>query len=429
MRYNSLQEYFNNEKNKILEECVKCSRCIEVCTNVKAFNLNKEQVRSLSQKLLDALSGGELSDLVFRWVFGCNHCGLCLQACPEGLDPLKRNDILRTEFLSQGNKKVSKMRDFLCDPLTGGFKKTIDIVQHLQMKSSETRWLTKISEKPRPVEVVLFLGCSGLLRPDLALSLIDIMETIGINYLALGGVDFCCGMPFHMVGEINESEKHLKNLLESLNAFKPHIVLYACAECLYLTTRFAPQIIDIPFKQDSILKFIADHLECLEFKHPQPIKVTLHDSCGHGRLWGDYESPRKILNAIPGIELVEMKHARHDSLCCGGAGEMFFPGKDKFLREMRMEEAQETGAKELVTICVGCQSNYLKWEGNKPFGITNIISLLGKALGIEMEHVLEPFYLSKDIEDVLEKFKDNIETSNYTIDDYRMTVGKILGIN
>lgn len=323
---------------------------------------------------------------------------------------------------------ASTMRDFLCDPLTGGFKKTIDVVHHLQMKTSEARWITKIPENPRPVEVVLFLGCNGLVRPDLTLSLIDIMDMIGINYVTLGGINFCCGMPYQMVGEVKESEKYMRNLIESLTALKPQIVLYTCAECLYVTTRIAPNITGIPFKQDSVLKFIADHLDLLELKHSHPIKATLHDSCSHGRLWGDYESPRKILNAIPGMKLVEMKHARQNALCCGGVGEMFFPAKDEFLRKMRMEEARETGAMALVTICVGCESNYLKWEGDKTFNITNIISLLGKSLGIERKHALEPFYLSKDVEGVLEKFKDNIEASRYTEDDYRMIVGKVLGV-
>ncbi|MBW2652850.1 MAG: hypothetical protein JRC57_07200 [Deltaproteobacteria bacterium] len=185
---------------------------------------------------------------------------------------------------------------------------------------------------------------------------------------------------------------------------------------------------DIPFKQDSIIKFIAYHLDHLQFKHPQSLEVTFHDSCAHGRLWGDYESPRKILKAIPGVKLVEMKHIRQDAPCCGGTGEMFFPGKGKDLKKMRMEEAKETGAKELVTICAGCELSYLKWEGDKSFGITNIISLLAKSLGIEREHALEPFFSSKDMEGVLEKFITNIESSKYSKDDYRMTLGRFIGV-
>jgi len=141
-----------------------------------------------------------------------------------------------------------------------------------------------------------------------------------------------------------------------------------------------------------------------------------------------YASPRKILKTIPGVKLVEMKHIRQDAPCCGGTGEMFFPGKGKDLKKMRMEEAKETGAEKLVTICAGCELSYLKWGGNKPFAITNIIPLLAKSLGIEREHALEPFFSSKDMEGVLEEFRNNIEASKYSKDDYRMTVGRFIGV-
>ena len=71
---------------------------------------------------------------------------------------------------------------------------------------------------------------------------------------------------------------------------------------------------------------------------------------------------------------------------------------------------------------------YLKWKGNKPFKITNIISLLAKSLGVEREHALEPFFFSKDMEGVLKKFKDNIKASKYSEDDYRMTLGRFIGV-
>ena len=181
---------------------------------------------------------------------------------------------------------------------------------------------------------------------------------------------------------------------------------------------------DIPFRQDSAIRFIADNLNRLHFKYPQPVSITFHDSCAHGRLWGDYESPRKILKSIPGVKFVEMKHVKQDAPCCGGVSEMFFPGKGEDLKKMRMDEAKETGVDELVTICVGCESSYLKWQGNRTFDITNIIHLLARSLGIEREHALRPLYLSKDIDGILEKFRHNIDASKYNRDDYRMTLGR-----
>jgi len=49
-------------------------------------------------------------------------------------------------------------------------------------------------------------------------------------------------------------------------------------------------------------------------------RVTFHDPCCLGRHNGFYEEPRALLNAIPGVKLVEMQHHHANSLCCGGGG-------------------------------------------------------------------------------------------------------------
>lgn len=49
-------------------------------------------------------------------------------------------------------------------------------------------------------------------------------------------------------------------------------------------------------------------------------KIAYHDSCYIGRYNDIYDFPRAILDAIPGIEMLELERNREDALCCGAGG-------------------------------------------------------------------------------------------------------------
>jgi Fe-S oxidoreductase len=86
-------------------------------------------------------------------------------------------------------------------------------------------------------------------------------------------------------------------------------------------------------------------------------RVTFHDPCYLGRANGVYDEPRQLLEAIPGVELVEMAHNRSASLCCGGGGGgMWLDGfqwekAHTRLSEWRVREAVTAGANILVVAC------------------------------------------------------------------------------
>jgi Fe-S oxidoreductase len=137
--------------------------------------------------------------------------------------------------------------------------------------------------------------------------------------------------------------------------------------------------------------FLARHLNQLKplLKHEVNVKVTYHDPCYLGRHNGEYEAPRKLLEAIPGVELVEMGRNRENGYCCGGGGGGMW--MDSFtaehttmrLSEKRAMEAASTGANVLAVACpfeVSRFTDAVKSTGNEHVDVLDILELLDRSM-------------------------------------------------
>lgn len=139
--------------------------------------------------------------------------------------------------------------------------------------------------------------------------------------------------------------------------------------------------------------FFAHHLEALRprLRKKLAYRVTYHDSCCLGRHNGFYEEPRALLQAIPGVQLVEMTHHRINSLCCGGGGggmwlDTYYKGKGmERLSHRRVQEALATGADVLAISCpyeVSRFEDALKVMGQEEkMVVRDVVELLAESLG------------------------------------------------
>jgi Fe-S oxidoreductase len=86
---------------------------------------------------------------------------------------------------------------------------------------------------------------------------------------------------------------------------------------------------------------------------------TYHDPCYLGRHNQLYEDPRRVLDAIPGLNRVEMSRSGDRSFCCGGGGLMLFyePEEEQRMGVLRVEMAAKAGADVIVTACPFCLVN------------------------------------------------------------------------
>jgi Fe-S oxidoreductase len=140
-------------------------------------------------------------------------------------------------------------------------------------------------------------------------------------------------------------------------------------------------------------QFLAQRLDQLKplLKHEVKATVAYHDPCYLGRANKVYDEPRALLEAIPGVKLVEMAHNRGNSLCCGGGGGgMWLDGfqwekAHVRLSEWRVQEALTAGADILA---VACPYEAPRFEdaskmvkGASSLVVKDIVELLAEALG------------------------------------------------
>jgi Fe-S oxidoreductase len=85
-------------------------------------------------------------------------------------------------------------------------------------------------------------------------------------------------------------------------------------------------------------------------------KITYHDSCYLGRYNGGYDPPRRILGAMSDFIFLEMERSREKGFCCGGGGcHMWMEERaGRRINETRVEQAAETGAEIIATVCPLC---------------------------------------------------------------------------
>ena len=137
--------------------------------------------------------------------------------------------------------------------------------------------------------------------------------------------------------------------------------------------------------------FLAPLIDKIEWKKTLNYKVTFHDPCYLGRHNGEYDAPRKLIEALPGVEFVEMGRCREQSYCCGGGGGgMWLDGfmadhiKER-LSENRIKEAVATGADVLVVCCpyeVSRFEDAVKSTGNEgKIIVRDIAELIKEAMG------------------------------------------------
>ncbi len=336
------------EGGESLNLCYQCGMCSGTCPwgVVRDFNLRK-MLRMVQLGLVE-----ESDDI---WL--CSTCKACVDRCPRGVELI---DVIRSmrRMLVGGGMIPQMQRTAISNMVQEGnpwgnpAEERMDWAEGLDVKTYE-----------RGMDWLLFVGCAPSYDPrnqKVAKALVEVLNNAGVEFGVLGNEEKCCGDSARRIGD----EQAFKTMAErNVAKFQELGVqrVVAISPHTFHTLKNDYREFGLELEVLHHTQLLADLIdnENLVLSSVEK-KVTYHDPCYLGRQNGVYEEPRKILESIPGLELIEMERTRESSLCCGGGGGRFWTETvaDERFSNMRVDEALGTGAKTLVTGCPFCVLNF-----------------------------------------------------------------------
>ena len=331
-----------------LKICYQCGTCTGTCP----WNL----VRTFLPRRMMYRAQLGLIDFGDEDIWTCATCGACVIRCPRGVEMTNVIRAMRKVVAEMG---VAKVPDSLRISV-----KNIASVGNPQGEPEEGRgnWAQDLGVKAFApgTELLYYTCCVPAIDPKvrrIAQSTVGILQKIGIDFGVLGAKERCCGESVRKSG----SETVFQGLAEgNIQTFAENGVKRVVVNSPHCYHTFKNEYPELGAEFEVVhLSQLLDQLideGKLTFSKEVKKKVIYHDPCYLGRHNEIYEEPRRVLQAIPGVELLEFPDSRQFSICCGGGGGRVWmeTAKGERFCDLRLQQAIDAGADVLAVACPYC---------------------------------------------------------------------------
>jgi glycolate dehydrogenase FAD-linked subunit len=351
---------FIPEHEEDIVRCMKCGNCQETCPVYTVTQTESKVARGRIRLIRAVLNDDiEITDGVQDSIMSCLQCDACSVTCPPGV-PVNELLLKAKEAMFKKGKTLPEAQDAVRKSITD------ESNPFSQEKAERGAWLPPDLKEPKPAKILLHAGCAiSYASNRIGKAAIRVLQKLGVEFTMLGNLEECCGDPLIRMGDTEQAEKQIARNKAEWKKLGIETVITPCAGCF---KSFKEHYADA-VKPLHLVQLFDQLLEegKLTFSRPFKKKVIYFDGCDIGRHGGVFEEPRRILSAIPGLELLDFTKNRMDAKCCGGPILGSHPDLARKIAGQRVEEAKELGADVLVVACPTCLLN-LK-EGAKATGI------------------------------------------------------------
>lgn len=420
----------------ILQKCMHCGMCLPTCPTYDATLSERSSPRGRIA-LMRAIADDRLpvSRTFAEEIYFCLGCLACQSACPAGvdyadlfeharaevervgvLDAPKRSAIrgLLVKWLFVSHQRLHALgvlfriyqkcglqrfvrRSGLLRLLPASLRDLEPLAPPMQDQFTRAIFRDLYREKnpPQPkYRVGVLTGCvQDLAFSDVNADTIYVLQQNGCE-VVLPEDQECCGSLHAHNGEVDLARDLARKNIDAFNPEKLDAVISNAGGCGSHMKHYDRLLADDPAYAERAriwsrkVKDIHEFLVEIGFRRPRANGkaqvVTYHESCHllHGQKVA--HPPRQVLQAIPGVEFVELKES---DWCCGSAGiyNITQPEMSMKLLDRKMDHIRNTQAEIVTTANAGCMVQLI--YGNRRSGteisVKHPISLLANAYRTE----------------------------------------------
>jgi Fe-S oxidoreductase len=381
---NVFRASISTEHAAALETCIHCGICSEACHFFQGTGdprytpINKVAplrrfyrreigpFRWLARLLVRDISAQELrswQELVYD---GCTECGRCDHTCPMGIRISPMISIVR-KALKEAGLMPMEMQALVREQDEKGTTFGVgpeDLRQACQALAAEGVQVPL--DRERAEVLVLSTVADLILFNDSFRATAKIMNTLQKDWTLRSGAIRAADLCF-VSGDDDARLRASKIVYEEARACGAKTVVVPECGMAYNVMRWeaANLLGESPgFEVLAISEFIGKEISAGRLKLQPGLSgqpMTYHDPCKVGRQSGVFREPRTALEAL-GVDVREMESKQRTNYCCGGGSGVFLIKRAANLRqrafEIKMHEADESGAAAVVTACDSCRINF-----------------------------------------------------------------------
>jgi L-lactate dehydrogenase complex protein LldE len=211
------------------------------------------------------------------------------------------------------------------------------------------------------MQVQLFVPCFvDQLYPTVAFNMVKVLEKAGCT-VTYNANQTCCGQPAFNAGFWGESKDVCTKFIEDFSG--SDYIVAPSASCVGFVKNYYHKLFESSALQQNAKKiserifelsdFLVNILKVEDLGASFNGKVTYHDSCAALRECKIKQEPRKLLQNVKGLELIEMAD---NETCCGFGGSFAvkFEPISIAMGDQKITHATETEAEYIISTDMSC---------------------------------------------------------------------------